>query len=117
MNRGRVLSVSACFIMAVAAALEAQSPKQNAGKQRGAAPPRKTTPPAASPQAPPARNTTAAADRSLDARIAAVLPTEEEDRWLEIKWRTNIAEARAEAARENKPVFLWVMNGNPIGCG
>ena len=49
--------------------------------------------------------------------MAGVLPSKEEDRWLEIDWQTNIAEARREAERQGKPVLLWVMNGNPLGCG
>src|SRR5215510_10995065 len=52
---------------------------------------------------------------SLDKKVAAVLPSKEEDRWLEIEWHTNIAEARREAERQGKPVLLWVMNGNPLG--
>src|SRR5689334_2531852 len=56
-------------------------------------------------------------ESSLEKKIAAVLPTREEDRWLEIDWHTNIAEARREAERQGKPVLLWVMNGNPLGCG
>ena len=56
------------------------------------------------------------AETALEKRIAAVLPTQEEDRWLEIPWRTNIGDAIAEARRSNKPVLLWVMNGNPLGC-
>jgi hypothetical protein len=63
-------------------------------------------------QAPAAK----AADTALGKRIAAVLPTGEEDRWLEIPWRTNIGEAIGEAQRAGKPVLLWVMNGNPLGC-
>jgi hypothetical protein len=57
------------------------------------------------------------ADQSLDEKMRAVMPTEEEDRWLQIDWHTNIAEARQEAQRQHKPVLLWVMNGNPLGCG
>jgi hypothetical protein len=53
---------------------------------------------------------------SLDEQIASILPNEEEDRWLEIPWRTNIMAAIEEAGRVNKPVLLWVMNGNPLGC-
>jgi hypothetical protein len=53
---------------------------------------------------------------SLEKRVAAVLPTPDEERWLQIPWRTNIVEALAEARRVGKPVMLWVMNGNPLGC-
>jgi hypothetical protein len=52
----------------------------------------------------------------LEKRIASVLPTQEEDRWLQIPWRTNVMEAVTEAGRAGKPVMLWVMNGNPLGC-
>ena len=55
--------------------------------------------------------------QSLDERVRSVLPTADEERWLEIPWLTNIADARAEAERQGKPVLLWVMNGNPLGCG
>ena len=57
------------------------------------------------------------AAQSLEEKMRAVLPSKDEDRWLEIDWHTNIAEARQEAERQNKPLLLWVMNGNPLGCG
>jgi hypothetical protein len=51
----------------------------------------------------------------LDQKIAAVLPTEEEQRFLQIPWRLNLMEARAESARTGKPMFVWQMNGHPLG--
>lgn len=53
--------------------------------------------------------------QSLDSRIAAVLPTEGETRWLQIPWRLNLVQARKDAQATGKPMFLWVMNGNPLG--
>ena len=55
-------------------------------------------------------------DQNLDAKISAVLPTRDEDRWLTIPWRTNAMQARVEAQNLNRPMFLWIMNGNPMGC-
>ena len=52
----------------------------------------------------------------LDKKVAAVLPQPGEDRWLEVPWRTNLMEARAEADAQKKPLFLWIMNGHPLGC-
>lgn len=53
---------------------------------------------------------------SLEARIAALLPTEDEDKWLTIPWRTDLLRARKEAQEQEKPVFLWLMDGHPLAC-
>lgn len=53
---------------------------------------------------------------TLEQKIQAVLPTPAEERWLQIPWRTHLEQARAEAQREQKPLFLWIMNGHPFGC-
>jgi hypothetical protein len=53
---------------------------------------------------------------SLEERIAAVLPKPEEERWRQVPWRTNLMAAREEAQRVGKPVYLWIMVGNPQGC-
>lgn len=52
----------------------------------------------------------------LDAEIRAVLPTTEEEKWLSIPWRTNLWDARKQAQAQNKPIFMWMMNGHPMGC-
>ena len=58
--------------------------------------------------------------RELDATTAsllraAVLPTAAEP-WQTIAWRTDLAAARDEAERSGRPLFLWTMNGHPLGC-
>ena len=55
--------------------------------------------------------------QSLDEKVNAVLPTAAEDRWSGLGWQTNNAAARRDAQRQGKPLLLWVMNGNPLGCG
>lgn len=52
----------------------------------------------------------------LDRDIQSVLPTSAEEKWLSIPWRTNLMRARREAQNLKKPLFLWVMNGHPMGC-
>jgi hypothetical protein len=72
----------------------------------------------------PARATAAEQERpqaqgkaaTLEEKIAQVLPKPSEDQWMKIPWRSDLAQARAEANREGKPIFLWMMNGNPLGC-
>ncbi len=63
--------------------------------------------------------TLAAADApgaSLATRIDSVLPTDDEDRFLSVPWRTNLEAARREAQAAGKPIYLWIMVGNPQGC-
>ena len=47
---------------------------------------------------------------------ALMQPTANELKWREIPWHTNIWEARREAALAGKPVYLWEMDGHPLGC-
>jgi hypothetical protein len=48
--------------------------------------------------------------------LAYVRPRPEEVRWQDIPWQTDLWEARRLAAAAGKPIFLWAMNGNPLGC-
>ena len=43
-------------------------------------------------------------------------PRSEELRWQAIPWETDLWVARRRAVAEQKPIFLWAMNGNPLGC-
>ena len=52
----------------------------------------------------------------LDTKLASVLPTKEENRWREIPWRTDLGTALKEAEKAKKPLYLWVMDGHPLGC-
>ena len=48
--------------------------------------------------------------------MAYVRPRSEEVRWQTIPWQTDLWEARRLAMEQGKPIFLWTMNGNPLGC-
>ena len=37
-------------------------------------------------------------------------------KWQTIPWKTNLLEARDLAVKLRKPIFIWSMNGNPLGC-
>ena len=50
----------------------------------------------------------------FDRLHAAVLPRGE--RWAEIPWETDLEAARRRAAREGKPILMWIMDGHPLGC-
>ena len=53
---------------------------------------------------------------TLDEKVAGVIPKASEEPWTTIPWRSDLAAARAEANRVGKPLFIWMMNGNPLGC-
>ena len=48
--------------------------------------------------------------------LTYVRPRPEEVRWQSIPWETDLWVARRLAAEQGKPIFLWAMNGNPLGC-
>ncbi len=48
--------------------------------------------------------------------LTYVLPHPDEVKWQEIPWQTDLWEARRLAVQQGKPIFLWAMNGNPLGC-
>ena len=51
------------------------------------------------------------------ARLHRELQPPRDELWSSIPWHVSIVEARQEAAREKKPIFVWVASGEPLGCG
>lgn len=45
-----------------------------------------------------------------------VRPVDDELRWLEIPWEADLSVAREKAKEEGRPIFMWAMNGDPLGC-
>lgn len=45
-----------------------------------------------------------------------IVPQEEELAWTQVDWGTDLWEARRAAAAQGKPIFLWEMDGHPLGC-
>lgn len=58
----------------------------------------------------------AAVDQQTADLIALISPAKGEQEWLSIPWETDLAAARRKAAAENRPIFLWEMDGHPLGC-
>lgn len=56
-----------------------------------------------------------AGEPDFDAIRERVLPPRAE-RWEEVAWETDLLAARERAIREKRPLFLWAMNGHPLGC-
>jgi hypothetical protein len=45
------------------------------------------------------------------------LRPDKDEAWRTIPWKTSLLEAQAEAGRDKKPIFIWAMDGHPLGCG
>ncbi|HZU34626.1 MAG TPA: hypothetical protein VFA18_01885 [Gemmataceae bacterium] len=45
-----------------------------------------------------------------------IKPRPDEQKWLQVPWQSSLWEARKKAAAEGKPILLWEMDGNPLGC-
>ncbi|MBW3600498.1 MAG: hypothetical protein KY475_24940 [Planctomycetes bacterium] len=39
-----------------------------------------------------------------------------DDAWRTIPWKIALLDARRAAAEEEKPIFIWAMDGHPLGC-
>jgi hypothetical protein len=46
----------------------------------------------------------------------AELQPSPDEAWRTIPWQTSLIGAQAVAAREQKPLFIWAMDGHPLGC-
>jgi hypothetical protein len=54
--------------------------------------------------------------QDLEKLRTVIKPGAGEDRWATIPWLTDLWQARQLAARQGKPILLWEMDGNPLGC-
>lgn len=44
-----------------------------------------------------------------------IVPSPEELRWQQIPWQPTWTEAFTQAKKENKPIYVFAMNGHPLG--
>ncbi len=54
--------------------------------------------------------------RELEKLHGYIKPRPEQLRWLDIPWESDLWEARQKAAKMPRPIFIWAMDGNPLGC-
>ena len=52
----------------------------------------------------------------FDAVQKLIKPQPGESRWMEIPWLTSLWEARQQAAKEGKPIFVWFGSGGSPAC-
>ncbi len=52
----------------------------------------------------------------LDKKLAEIVPSGRSEAYRNIPWQTDLIAARDLAKKTGKPLFLWVMDGHPLGC-
>ena len=53
---------------------------------------------------------------TIESLLALIKSGPGEVRWTDIDWATDLWAARRRAAAVRRPLFIWAMNGNPLGC-
>ena len=60
-----------------------------------------------------------AGQRLTEARfegLLKLLQPEADEPWRTIPWKIALLDAQREAVRSDKPIFIWAMDGHPLGC-
>ena len=55
--------------------------------------------------------------KACSTACARIQPSAKEKRWQQIPWMSSLWEARKRAVKEGKPIFVWSMDGHPLGHG
>jgi hypothetical protein len=48
--------------------------------------------------------------------IDSIFPAIGEEKWRQTPWIPSISSGRRMAQERKRPMFLWAMNGDPLGC-
>ena len=49
-------------------------------------------------------------------RLHEQLQPAPDEPWRTIPWKIALLDAQRTAAKEKKPIFIWAMDGHPLGC-
>lgn len=49
-------------------------------------------------------------------RLHKELRPADDEVWRTIPWKTSVLDAQKEAGEQQKPIFIWAMDGHPLGC-
>ena len=49
-------------------------------------------------------------------RLYRQLQPAPDEPWRTIPWKIALLNAQQTAAKEKKPIFIWAMDGHPLGC-
>ncbi len=55
-------------------------------------------------------------DETTFQKLHKKLQPSSDEAWRTIPWKISLLEAQKTAAKEQKPIFIWAMDGHPLGC-
>ncbi len=55
-------------------------------------------------------------ENSFRSALRYIRPKADELTWQAIPWQTDVFEAMRIVRQDHKPVLLWAMKGDPLGC-
>jgi hypothetical protein len=55
-------------------------------------------------------------DQAEFRRLHELLQPNPAESWRTIPWQTGLLDAQQMAAQQRKPIFIWAMDGHPLGC-
>ena len=55
-------------------------------------------------------------DSSFDTMFEFIKASDSEEKWRQIDWIPGLWPGVEIASEKQKPVFIWAMNGDPLGC-
>ena len=61
-------------------------------------------------------NTLFAQQTNWEQKLNDLLPNSRSESYRKIAWETDLLKARERSKKTGIPLFLWVMDGHPLGC-
>lgn len=55
-------------------------------------------------------------DATVSTLFDSITPSEDEDAWRRLPWRTTFWQGVIDAQEAEMPILLFTMNGHPFGC-
>lgn len=49
-------------------------------------------------------------------RLHQLLRPDPDEAWRTVPWKIALLDAQQTAVDQNKPIFIWAMDGHPLGC-
>ena len=49
-------------------------------------------------------------------RLIEILEPSPHEQWRKVPWKISLLQGQKLAVEQEKPIFIWAMDGHPLGC-